>query len=165
MIEILIEEQKMPKELSSVLDTFSKDFPGNIMVEEGENDSVKIHIDRYYETDVGSQSYVPEWPNGYLEEYFKKDREYGEKLLNESKEKLMEEVNNRESNYVKTLLQDWVNEVKERNTNSTLYEITDPYSDGDTLLWVDLDVIIQKDDAFLKEKVKVVEDFYEIFMR
>lgn len=165
MIEILIEEQKMPKELSSVLDTFSKDFPGNITVEEGENGSIKIHIDRYFETDVDSQSYVPEWPNGYLDEYFKEDREYGEKLLNESKEKFMEEVNKRESNYAETLMQGWVNKVKERNTNTTLYEITDPYSDGETLLWVDLDVTIHENDASLKEKVKVVEDFYEIFMR
>ena len=33
-------------------------------------------------------------------------------------------------------MQGWVNKVKKRNTNTTI-RITDPYSDGETLLWVD----------------------------
>ena len=165
MKEILIEEEIMPNELTSALEDFYKDFPGNIIVEEGENNSIKVHIDRYFETDVNSQSYLPEWPNGYLDEYFKEDREYGQELLKNSKEKFMEVVNKKESDYALKLMQEWVDEVKERNPNTNLYTITEPSSDGDSLLWVDLDITIENNDTFLKEKVKVIEDFNEIFMR
>ena len=148
-----------------------KNFPGNVMEDPmGINgDSVVIRLDRYYETCIENQMYVPASDEDYINIYFPDNPEEGRKLLEEEPEKFYEKCDLIEEKRAEENLRDALNLIRDYVNNKKFRYVSisfeGPYKE-ETLLWVDVDLKVNKEDLEKREDVEgelelIAEKFFE----
>jgi hypothetical protein len=142
-----------------------RDWPGSFRVMSIQDGIMRIQADRYWETNITAQSYVPIYPTGYLSEYFLDDEEFGRALLSQNNDAFLAECDRREEMYADTRLRCWAKDMREYLQHTTFNDgdvsLSDPYSNGSTLLWVDLDIKVTRENSGQVDSL--MQKFVEIF--